>query len=98
MLDLAGPVTVTFRVRGSKGGKGSMSWRTKAEKDFVADNVAVIDWPTAKDWQEMKAELPVKDRLMHLRITSAAGESGFQVQSIKLTPAKGQPVVFDFSK
>ena len=98
MLDLAGPVTVTLRVRGSKGGKGSMSWRTKAEKDFVADNVAVIDWPTADDWHDVRAELPVAGRLMHLRITSAAGESGFQVQSIKLTPAKGQSAVFDFSK
>jgi uncharacterized sulfatase len=97
-LDLAGPVTITLRVRAKQGGPGSVTWRTAAAKDFTAENAASFDWPAGAEWREVKAELPVKGRLMHLRITSAKGGAGLEVQSITLTPAQGKPAQFDFSK
>jgi hypothetical protein len=85
-----------MRVRAKQGGKGSFSWRTRAEKDFIAENSAAVDWPTSAEWQEVKVELPVKSRLMHLRITPAKESVGLEVRSITLAPAKGPATRFDF--
>ena len=97
-LELPGPVTATLRVRAKQGGKGSFTWRTKTEKDFTEENALAFDWPAAGEWREVQAELPVKDVLLHLRITPPKGGEGIEVQSITLAPAKGKPSVFDFSK
>lgn len=97
-LDVPGPVTVTLRVRAKQGGKASMSWRTKTEKDFVAENVASFDWPASAEWQEIKTELPVKSRLLHLRLTPAKDSAGLEIQSITLSPPQGKPAVFDFAE
>ena len=97
-LDIAGPVTATLRMRAQQGGKGSTTWRTKAENDFVAENTAAFDWPASAEWQELKIELPVKGRLLHLRIMPAKECAGLEVQSLTLAPASGSPAVFDFTK
>ncbi len=97
-LDLAGPVTVKMRVRAKQGGAGTFTWRTSKEKDFTAENSAPFTWPTSEEWQDIEVELPVKSRLVHLRITPAKASAGLEVQSIALKPSKGEPVAFDFGK
>ncbi len=97
-LDIPGPVTATLRVRAKQGGKATMTWRTKTEKDFAEANVATFDWPASTEWREVKVELPVKGRLQHLRITPAKECEELAVQSLTFTPANGQPAIFDFSK
>ena len=96
-LEVPGPVTAVLRVRAKQGGKGGFSWRMTTEKDFTRDNVADFEWPASAEWREVKVELPVTGRLLHLRITPGKAE-GMEVQSITLVPAKGKPSVFDFSK
>jgi uncharacterized sulfatase len=97
-LDLAGPVTLTMRARAKQGGASVVTWRTSAEKDFIAENSAAFTWPTSAEWQEVKAELPVKGRLIHLRIAPAKEAAGFEVQSIIIAPLKGEPTAFEFRK
>ena len=95
-LDVAGPVAATLRVRAKQGGAGSFTWRTKAEKDFTAENTAGFNWPASAEWREIKAELPVKGRLMHLRITPAKASAGLEIQSIELRGRDSKPQVWDF--
>ena len=95
-LDFAGPVTATLRVRAKQGGAGTITWRTKTEKDFTAENSAATEWPTSAEWREVKVELPVKGRLMHLRITPAKDSAGLEVQSIELRGKDAEPRVWKF--
>jgi len=99
-LDIPGPVTATLRVRAKQGGKSAFSWRAKQQPDFIPENTFAFDWPTSVDWQEVKAELPVKGRLIHLRITPAKGSTGLEVQSIELRSqnTKSQTWRFDTTK
>jgi uncharacterized sulfatase len=95
-LDLVGPVTMTIRVRAKQGGTSAVTWRTSAEKDFIAENSAAFTWPTSAEWQEVKAELPVKGRLIHLRIAPAKDSAGLEIESIALKGPGGTPLTFRF--
>ena len=95
-LDVAGPVTITLRVRAKRAGAGTFSWRTNVEKDFAAGNSVSFTWPTSTDWQDVRAELPVKGRLVHLRITPAKESAGIEIDSIGLEGASGDPLKFPF--
>ena len=97
-LDLTGPVTITMRMRAKKGGNGTFTWRTNAEKDFTADNSVPFIWPTTTDWQEVKAVLPVKDRLVHLRITPARDCKGLEIESIAFKGNSDAPLTFQFNE
>jgi uncharacterized sulfatase len=95
-LDLAGPVTLTMRARAKQGGDSAVTWRTSAEKDFIAENSAAFTWPTSTEWQEVKVELPVKGNLIHLRITPEKDSAGLQVESIALEDNSGASLNFRF--
>jgi uncharacterized sulfatase len=97
-LDVAGPVTLTIRVRAKQGGASTFTWRTPAEKDFTAENRVAFTWPTSAEWQEVKAELPVNGRLIHLRITPPQNAAGLEVRSINIAPLQGDPIGFDFNE
>ncbi len=96
-LDVAGPVTANLRVRAKQGGQGTFSWRTTSEKDFTAENNANFEWPMSTDWQEVKATIPAKGRLLHLRITPAKASAGLEIQSIELRGRDGEPQVWQFN-
>jgi uncharacterized sulfatase len=97
-LDLAGPVTLTLRVRAPAGGRIAASWRTPAEKDFTAEHVAAADWAAGGQWQDLKAELPIQGRLIHLRLTPAGSVTGLEVRSIELRSPDGKTHSFHFER
>jgi hypothetical protein len=66
-------------------------------KDFTAENSSSFGWPASADWQEVKVELPVKGRLIHLRLTPAKESAGLEVQSIELRGHDGEPQVWHFN-
>ncbi len=96
-LDLAGPVTITLRVRAKDAGQGkaSITWRTKAES-FAAHQSAEFTWPTGTEWQEVRVDLPEKSRILHLRITPPKAATGIEIESIELQDSKGKPSSFRF--
>ena len=96
-LEIPGPVTVTLRVRARQGGRSSIAWRTNEQKDFTTENTADFDWPASADWQEVKAVLPAKGRVIHLRISPARGSAALEVQSIELRGGDGGPKVWQFN-
>lgn len=97
-LDISGPVTATLRVRARQGGMAALTWRTQQQPDFLPENNVAFDWPASVDWQGVKAELPVKGRLVHLRITPAKGSAGLEIQSIELGDKDGKPQSWNFGK
>lgn len=88
-LDLQGPVTATLRLRNQKGGQGTLTWRTKTT-GFSAENTLAFDWPDSAEWREVTTLIPVKDTLIHLRITPAQGSQGFELQSIQFRGKNGK--------
>ena len=96
-LDVPGPVTATLRVRAQQGGRSTFAWRTKAQPDFIPANTVAFDWPAGAEWREVKADLPVKGRLLHLRIQPGPGARGLAVQSIELRGADAKPQAWSFN-
>jgi len=96
-LDLTGPVTATLRLRAKAGGKTTFAWRTDLQDNFATDDTAAFDWPTSSEWQKVQAVLPVKGKLIHLRIMQPKGSSGLEVQSIELQGKDGKPQVWSFN-
>ncbi|MBI5801208.1 MAG: sulfatase-like hydrolase/transferase [Verrucomicrobia bacterium] len=96
-LEIPGPVTVTLRVRAGQGGRSAIAWRTQEQRDFTAENTADFDWPASTDWQEVKATLPTKGRVIHLRISAARGSTALEVQSIELRGRDSEPKVWQFN-
>jgi hypothetical protein len=83
-VDLNGPVTATLSLRAIHGGKSTMTWRTRQTPEFTADSTVSFDWPTTSEWREVTSELPIKGRLIHLRITPATDATGLEVRAIEL--------------
>jgi arylsulfatase A-like enzyme len=96
-LDLAGPVTVTLRVRATEAGQGpaSITWRTKQDS-FAAHQSATFDWPAGAEWREVRVPLPDKSRIIHIRINPPRAATGIEIQSIELTGGTDAPRVFRF--
>jgi uncharacterized sulfatase len=96
-LDLPGPVTATLWVRAKQGGPSVFTWRTHQQPEFAAENAVRFDWPTSADWREVKVMLPVKGRLIHLRITPPKDGAGVEVRAIELAGA-GTKAVWQFCR
>ena len=96
-LDLNGPITVKMRVRATKGGPCTFTWRTKQQPEFTDDKSVTAPWPTSSDWQEIKVELPAKGRLIHLRIMPDKDASELVIQSIELRGTSDQPQRWAFA-
>lgn len=96
-LDLPGPVTATLHIRSRQGGASNLAWRTTEQKDFTPENTAAFNWPTGGDWQEVKVELAVKGRLIHLRVSPVRTGTGLEVQSIQLIGRDGKSQVWKFN-
>lgn len=95
-ISLPGPVTVILKVRAREAGKGSLSWRTKDEKDFVAAHAASFEWKAVPENQELKVELPVQGRLIHLRLLPTPA-AALEFSSIEIQPRTGKARTWSFA-
>ena len=86
-----------IRTRTSNGGKGTVMWRVKSDKDFSPNQSATFDWPGGQDWQEVKVELPIQGRLIHLRIKPSEPAAEMQIQSITLRAHEAATQTFRFN-
>ena len=94
-LDLPGPVTVTIRARSKQGGAGFVSWRTKQQPDFDPKAKTAFTWPTDGD---VKVELPVAGKLIHVRVGVPKNATTVNVSSITLSHEGSPPQTWNFSK
>ncbi len=98
-VDLNGPISVTLRVRASNAGDGksSITWRTK-EDSFAPHQTAEFQWPSGKDWQTVKVEVPETSRILHVRIQPPRNSKGIEIQSLEFQGKGTAKRAFDFSK
>ncbi|WP_395746290.1 sulfatase [Prosthecobacter sp.] len=96
-LDVPGPVTLTLRTRGPTGGQATASWRSSEQKDFTPATTATFDWPGGAEWQDLKVPLPIKGRLIHLRLTPPKNSTRLEIQSIELQGAGNSQQIFHFA-
>jgi len=59
-------------------------------------NVAQFQWPAGPEWHGVKVHLPVRGRLIHLRILPGRNVRGIGIQSIELRGASGSRQAWDF--
>jgi arylsulfatase A-like enzyme len=97
-LDLTGPVTARLRIRATRGGPASLSWRTRQQPDFLPENAVSFEWPTTGDWSEVDVEIPGEGRLIHLRLTPPRGADGIAIRSIELKGAGGSGKSWQFGE
>ncbi|MBS1830872.1 MAG: sulfatase-like hydrolase/transferase, partial [Acidobacteria bacterium] len=95
-LDLAGPVTISMKVQATTPGAGFVSWRSKQQPDFTPQQKQKFDWPSGEGWQDVKASVPDKARIIHVRIGLPAGAKSLKVQSIQMQDAQGKVQNWDF--
>ncbi|HWA99672.1 MAG TPA: sulfatase-like hydrolase/transferase [Pirellulales bacterium] len=95
-FDLPGPVTLTVRARGITGSQATVNWRSSEEKEFTAGSTATFDWPGSNEWQDVKVTLPIKGRLIHLRLTPPKTSTGLEIQSIELRGTDNSPQMYRF--
>lgn len=93
---LAGPVTVTLKMRSQKGGQGSFSWRTQAQKDFLKENTVSFSHEDGDHLQEVQVELPVVGQLIHVRLLPGPGAGKVEIISLEMRAADGQVQVWEF--
>ncbi|CAN5639356.1 hypothetical protein BH11PLA2_BH11PLA2_18100 [soil metagenome] len=78
------------------GGKGTVSWRLKTDKDFPSGQSVTFDWPAGEDWKDAKIDLPTKSNLVHIRITIPANADTARLQSLGLIANDGSKREFQF--
>ena len=86
-IDLKGPITIVLKGAGA-GGKGSVSWRTEGQTDFLPANVSAFDWPA--DGQETKVMLPVMQKVIHFRLVAPGGGAQVGLKSIRIMAPSGE--------
>jgi hypothetical protein len=62
----------------------------KQQADFAPGNTADFEWPASAEWREVRVELPVQGRLIHLRINPGRDVRGLAIRSIELRDASGE--------
>jgi uncharacterized sulfatase len=97
-LDLVGPVTLTLHSRSKSGGKASVSWRTAGQVDFTEEQAAVFEWPSGSEWTQSTVELPVKGKLIHLRLTPPRATTELQIRSIELRGRDDKKLTWTFQQ
>ncbi len=96
-LGLPGPVTaiVSFRAR-ADGGIG-LAWRDREDKDFLPENRATVRFAGGGEAQSQEIELPVANRLVHLRL-HPSDAAGLEILSIRLRGENGREQSWSFSE
>ncbi len=72
-LKIPGPAQATAQIRSTNGGRVGFAWRLDGQKDFPSKQVVASVVPASGDWQEVRAELPAKGQIIHLRVLIPGG-------------------------
>ncbi len=93
-LALNGPVTALITAEAKAASACSLSWRTKAQPDFLPANVVRFTLPAGSS--EQSIALPIEGQAIHVRLNLGDQAEGLRLRSIELRPSKGSPDRSDF--
>ena len=74
-LALAGPVTLTLRLRTAQPGRLGLAWRTDAQPDFTPENQKFADYAASADWQAITLVAPATGKVIHVRVQFPSADS-----------------------
>lgn len=94
-LVLDGPVTAVIKAEAREATSCSLSWRTKAQPDFLPANVVRFTLPAGSSEQQIP--LPVAGQAIHVRFNLGGQAEDLRLRAIELRPAKGASDRSDFS-
>ncbi|MGA0029263.1 MAG: sulfatase [Opitutales bacterium] len=94
-LVLDGPVTAVIKAEAREATSCSLSWRTRAQPDFLPANVVRFTLPAGSSEQQIP--LPVAGQAIHVRFNLGGQAEGLRLRAIELRPAKGASDRSDFS-
>jgi len=85
-VNVPGPAVATVKLRASKAGQASISWRTAGQKDFPAGQS--VSFEAAEGWQTVQVEVPAKGRIIHIRFVPPQNTT--DVKRITLSSVEGK--------
>ena len=89
---VAGPLTVTLRIRCAAAGEGQAFWTTTKAKGFGRDRRATFTLTHDGTWREVAVTLPVEGRLTGLRLDPGAGKGAVDIDWVRLVAPDGTVV------
>jgi arylsulfatase A-like enzyme len=93
---LNGPVTAVIKADAKAATGATLSWRTKAQPDFLPANSVRFELPAGVS--EQSITLPVDGEAFHLRLSFGDQATGLRLRSIEFRPAKGTAETSDFGR
>lgn len=82
-LKLAGPVTAKVTFKTAASGQGAFAWRMDGDKDFLPANRVPFEVKANDDWQTHEVQIPVKGRVIHVRVHLPTGPAQFRTLDFK---------------
>ncbi len=96
-----GPVRIQLKVRCEEDGQFGCQWRAASQETFPSEGQIVrVPFSGSDLWQTISIELPVKERLQHIRIYFPSGASAIEIASVSLhaSGSTGDPIhVWEFA-
>lgn len=92
-----GPATVELRLRAPAGGAGKFQWRTEDQETFGEGQIVTYPLAAKSDWQDVRVDLPVKGKLVQLRIYLPAEKTPVDFASGRVIQKDSQKVVYEWS-
>lgn len=93
---LNGPVTAVIKADAKAATGATLSWRTKAQSDFLPANSVRFELPAGAS--EQNIALPVDGQAFHFRLSLGDQAAGLRLRSIEFRPAKGTAETSDFGR
>ena len=95
-INLPGPITATLKLHAGQAGQGTLTWRTKEQKDFLPENTVTIAWTASPDFQLLRAEIPAQGSVIHIRLTPSRDSPAPEIQAIELRGKDGKVQIWNF--
>ncbi len=95
---IAGPLTLTLRVRGQSGGAGKVQWKTAQQEAFPASGQAAdFTVPAGNQWQDITVKVPIDGKPGIVRLYLPAKESPVEIQTIRFSNNRDEVKAWDFT-
>ena len=94
---IAGPLTLTLRLRSRAGGAGKVQWKT-AEQEAFPESGQAVDFTVSasSEWQDIKVKLHIDSRPGILRLYLPAQQAPLEVQAIQFSNDRAEMKAWAF--
>ncbi|WP_052188273.1 sulfatase [Cellulophaga sp. Hel_I_12] len=84
-----GTYYLTFEMKSSGNGEGTLAWKTGKDKDYIPENKTEFEVKHDNQWHQYKIEIPLSDRLSTIQIQPSQSKGKIQIKNIELVNEDG---------